>query len=253
MRASKDIIRVGNVYQTKSCGDIEVLEYYNSKHIVVRFSDGNTKISAAKEIRTGSIKNNFQPSVYGVGYRGEGKYFAKISKEGTQEYSVWSGMLRRCYDAASLVKRPTYESCTVCSDWHNFQNFAEWYTNQRGYFEGWHLDKDLTVLGNKVYAPETCALIPPEVNSLFTGSKESKDEYPTGIHFCETKQVFIVQCCSGSGQQYHGQYYSLEKAFSVYRAVKEKRIKEVANKYKEVLPDAIYNNLINYSVEMWLR
>ena len=40
----------------------------------------------------------------------------------------------------------------------------EWF--DKNYIEGWHLDKDLIVKGNKVYSPTTCMLPPGDKHLL---------------------------------------------------------------------------------------
>lgn len=78
-----------------------------------------------KEIRIGE---KHIPSVFSKGFIGEGFYKSKNSENKiTKEYSIWSGMLKRCYyqNENSIL----YSNCTVSEDWLNFQNFAIWYEN----------------------------------------------------------------------------------------------------------------------------
>lgn len=46
-----------------------------------------------------------------------------------------------------------------------FSNFAEWF--DKHHVEGWELDKDILVSGNRTYSPETCCFVPHEINVLF--------------------------------------------------------------------------------------
>lgn len=244
-------IFIGAVFKTRSFGDVVVEQYTNSTTILVRFADGNTKTVAAKELRNGSIKNDFAPHVCGVGFVGVGEYKCTEMEEGrkknTAAYEVWRGIIRRCYDKKwQQSKRPTYADCVVHKDWHNFQNFAKWFYAHRT-DPDYHLDKDLAVFGNKVYGPDTCYFIPAEVNGLFSGHSAGS-KHPRGVHFCNTKKKFIVQCHTGSRQDYFGHFDSLNEATLAYRVAKEKRVKEVAEKYKDVLPEVIYDNLTNYVV-----
>lgn len=73
-------------------------------------------------------------------------------------------MLRRCYDKEFQLKNKSYQGCTVCEEWHNFQNFAEWF--YQNYFDGACLDKDLLCCGNKTYSPDKCCLITRSLNSF---------------------------------------------------------------------------------------
>jgi hypothetical protein len=253
MRKTPETIPVGSVFVTRSSGSATVIKYEGCNQITVQFEDGTTKITASKELRTGSLKNNFAPYVHGVGFLGEGSYKAKAKgqKSGsTIEYEVWRGMLRRCYDVRSFIKHPTYVGCTVEQSWHNFQVFAEWYTKQKGFQERWHLDKDLLNIGNKVYSVTSCCLIPARVNSLFTGANKGKrGSCPKGVHFCNTKKMYIAQIHrEGAAQDYLGTYSTKDQAFAAYKVAKESYVKQIAKEYKEDLPERVYENLVNYVV-----
>ena len=60
---------------------------------------------------------------------------------GTDAYTHWKGMIRRCYDKKSLKTRPTYSDCTVCKEWLRFSVFKEWF--DKNYIQGYALDKDI--------------------------------------------------------------------------------------------------------------
>lgn len=107
-------------------------------------------------------KDRLAPSVYGIGFMGEGRYKASINYKTTRQYETWKSMMRRCYSSVSLKARPTYRDCTVCDEWHNFQNFAKWFDNN--YIKGYELDKDIKVNGNKTYSPCTCMFVSPADN-----------------------------------------------------------------------------------------
>lgn len=122
--------------------------------------------STLQNIKNGQIKYPYHKSVYGVGYYGHGKYSARTNSEKTEEYIKWFSMFVRCYDEKYQEKQPTYIGCSVSEDFHNFQNFAEWY-NRNKYECNYplELDKDFLYEGNKVYSPSTCCLIPKEINN----------------------------------------------------------------------------------------
>ena len=69
-------------------------------------------------------------TVYGVGYFGKGKYVGSIGGKKTPAYRSWQSMFTRCYCPLSKVEKRTYVDCEVHPDWHDFQDFAEWYYNQ---------------------------------------------------------------------------------------------------------------------------
>lgn len=252
MGVSKNPVKIGDKFQTRHFGEVSVVAMEGHAKITVVFADGSIKVSAGKEVRNGSIRNDCAPSVYGVGFIGEGSFLSTIGNANTPEYEAWRGVIRRCYDPASLVKHPSYTGCTVCPEWHNFQVFAEWYTKQPGYAERLALDKDLTILGSRIYSPETCSLIPMAVNSLLTGGgKRVRGDFPIGVHWCNTKLTFVAQIHSGGkAQKFLGYHACPKAAFSAYKVAKESHVKEVAAKYKHEISETIYNNLMTYSVSI---
>ncbi|HET8689672.1 MAG TPA: hypothetical protein VFM18_23950, partial [Methanosarcina sp.] len=86
-------------------------------------------------------------------------------------YNVWHGILSRCYSPKNTnYKNYGGHGVTVCDEWLVFQNFARWYLEQ--YSEpNWHIDKDILVKGNKIYSPETCCIIPGELNTIISNKK----------------------------------------------------------------------------------
>ena len=129
------MIKVGEIYETNNYGTLEVIQYVNSKKVRVRFIDtGHERYTTSGRIRTGMLKDPFVPSVYGVGYLGSGIYKASTNGSNTKVYATWKGMLERCYSDALKRKHPTYTGCYVVKDWHNFQVFAAWFTDN--YIEG---------------------------------------------------------------------------------------------------------------------
>lgn len=56
--------------------------------------------------------------------------------------------------------------------WKYLSNFKKWYDEH--YVEGWHLDKDILMQGNKFYSPETCCFVPFEINVLFRRRTKTK-------------------------------------------------------------------------------
>lgn len=105
--------------------------------------------------------NNFEKIICGVGYTGDGKYTPRGKPE-----RVWQSMLLRCYSDSYREQYPTYIGCTVIEEWHNFQNFHIWFKDN--YVDGYHLDKDLKVYGNKEYSKHSCTFVPNKINTFFS-------------------------------------------------------------------------------------
>ena len=159
---SPSSVRVGEVFPTK-CGDLVVEKYVSALEIVVKFvGTGFSTVTNAGNIRQGSVKDPYVPSTFGVGFLGFGKHKANSRRMRSTAYVCWHNMIKRCYCKKYQEKQPWYSGCSVVKSWHNFQNFAEWYYDN--YVDGFELDKDIKVFGNKVYSPEFCQFVPPQVN-----------------------------------------------------------------------------------------
>ena len=246
----KNTIQVGDVFTTTEGYQVKVLEYINYKNINVIFCDtGYKKTVRGQELKNGHVKNPFKVSVCGIGYFGHGPHKSRINGKKTRAYITWSSMLRRCYSEKSLEIKPTYESCSVVKQWHNFQNFASWYYKQKNSDKiGFELDKDLMVLGNDEYGPSVCSFIPHKINSILNDCRAARGQYPLGVH--KFKGSYVALISNGTRKQKHlGYYRTADEAYEVYRDAKEKYVREEAEKYKEVLHPKVYKNLMAYSLK----
>lgn len=108
-------------------------------------------------------------------------------------YNKWSSMLTRCYSSKFLQKNPTYKGCSVCQEWLTFSNFKAWMETQD--WEGKQLDKDILLINNKIYSPETCVFVEQKVN-LFLN-----DLCVGNIGSCWNSKAnkYMAQCSDGKG------------------------------------------------------
>lgn len=240
---------------------MKIVEYKEAQDVIVEFQDEykarvHTNYSAFKK---GNVKNPYDREVFGVGYIGEGKYKSR-GEDGkhTKVYKTWRSMICRCYDPYEINKRPTYIDCYVCEEWHNFQNFAQWFyenvyncNNER-----MDLDKDILIKGNKIYSPETCVFVPERINKLFIKRDKTRGEYPIGLTYSKSSNKLLVQCSvfeNGKGKIKYLGYFPLNKpfqAFYAYKIFKENYIKQVADEYKGMIPQKIYDAMYRYKVEI---
>ena len=188
-------------------------------------------------------------TVYGVGYFGKGKYVGSIGGKKTPAYRSWQSMFTRCYCPLSKVEKPTYVDCEVHPDWHNFQDFAEWYYNQPCCDMGYELDKDIICKGNRVYSPEFCCLVPRELNSLLTNNKASRGEYPIGVNFRKGTGRYEVRTNEHGIRKHIGIFDSIEDAFLGYKAAKERYIRMMAMKYVGILPRNAFESLMMLEID----
>ena len=249
-RPKKD--RTGEIGYNNDGEKMVIIRYGDYADIDVQFNDG-TIINHRRydHFKNGEIKNPMFPNIYGVGYFGIGD-FKSTDENGknTKCYNTWIDMLRRCYDPKFHEKEPTYENCTVCEKWWNFQVFAEWYYENYYEIEGqtMALDKDILCKGNKVYSADTCVFVPVSINSLFVKRDNERGEYPIGVSKHGNK--FRIKLSKGDGKIYLDTYATVEEAFQAYKQAKEEYIKEVVEKYKSQIPHELYEAMMNYEVEI---
>lgn len=243
----------GTVFSTFHYGDVEVLEYIDNNNVLVKFlNTGNIRRVNSANLRHGCIKDVASERraklIYGVGYPGLGRY----SKSSNPKiYNIWVAMLGRCYNAKFLQKEPAFIGCSVCNEWHNFQNFAQWYVDNSKR-DDYQLDKDVLHKNCKTYSPDTCLLLPEEINKMFVMRKNCRGEYPIGVTACTNSTgLFVAKLGNKYGfKRYLGCFHSTDKAFEAYKFAKEQLIKYVANLHKEEISEKAYNALLNYKVEI---
>lgn len=99
-------------------------------------------------------------------------------------YVKWKEMLRRCYDKTWLETNPSYFGCKVCDHWLYLSNFIEWVDSQPN--KDWincQLDKDILVVGNKVYSEYTAAFVSKGINLFITDHSAARGNYLLGVSF----------------------------------------------------------------------
>ena len=245
---------VGKVCKSKSSGDFEVLKYNDNRNVEIQFlKTGFEMVARLDHIRNGNVKDQYSPSVYGVGILGT-KYPSTVNGRNTKEYGLWQNMLKRCYSDGSKKKRPTYEGCEVSDKFKSYEYFYEWCHSQIGFDNDgngnpFQLDKDLLVKGNKVYSESTCVFIPSEINLLLTKCTNSRGEHLIGVYWSKRDKAFVAQVNkSKGGREYLGSFNTEIEAFNAYKTAKESFIKEQAEKYKSQIDERAYNALMNYEV-----
>jgi hypothetical protein len=158
-------ISVGKVFKSKSTGYFQIVDIISPTKVKVRFlNTGYETFTQNSHIRRGNVKDHLFPCKFGVGYLGDMCGKTHSNGKPIASYVCWHNMLTRCYDPNYVTKFPTYKGCSVCFEWLNFSTFNSWHNEN--YIEGFHLDKDLLVKGNKVYSPNTCKFISAKDNYL---------------------------------------------------------------------------------------
>lgn len=156
-------------------------------------------------------------------------------------------MIIRCYSNDYHQREPSYKECSVCEEWLNFQNFAKWW--DINYLEGGDLDKDLLVKDNKIYSPKYCCILPKQINIALVKNKYRRGSTLIGVRKRSDCYGYHATIHKYGKSINLGMFATEQEAFDVYKLAKEAYIKELANKFKEILPLNVYNKLLTYKVD----
>lgn len=223
---------IGSVHEVKA-GKLEVVEQISSSKVKVRFIDtGYEREAQTAHIEVGSVQDRLRKSVNSIGFLGVGNYPTRIDGKLTPAYAKWKSMLERCYpqSESQRLKYVDYSDCSVSSDWHNFQNFAEWF-NSHKFDSDWQLDKDLKIAGNKVYSSDTCLLLPSDIHHLFNvghGQKKLDANMKLGV---SVAGGFYVATFKGKEL---GKFKTPWEAYSEYCKAKSDALKTALKEYRKL-------------------
>lgn len=241
--------KVGTIKNNNQGTPMKIVAYHKYNDMEVQFLDEHGYVKEhvlCGAFDRGEVKNPYDRTVFGVGYLGVGEYSTGQVKNQPLEYITWSNMLGRCYSKRmSENQRSYYGITTVCEEWQNYQVFAKWFwDNYYEVDERLHLDKDILNPKNTVYSPKNCILVPQRINELFH-YKPKKNGLPSGITLTNACR-YSVTCCGSS----LGTYATLEEAYGTYAIEKERIIKQVADEYKNIIPQKVYDALYQYKVKI---
>lgn len=243
----------GQVFKTNNYGDLIIVCYYNSKKVLVRFLEtGYETCCQLDKLLQGKVKDKFTATVFGVGIIGEESI--RCNGSISRSYTVWSNMLKRCYNTSSLESRPSYKQCYVSKDFTHLKMFNDWYKSQIGSTDtdeagkAFSLDKDILIKGNKVYSPETCCFVPNEINAILLKHDAGRGKHPIGVTYHKATGKYRSTLSIFNQSFYLGLYDCEVEAFQAYKVAKERYIKEVAEKWKDKIDERVYMALNNWEV-----
>ena len=246
--------RIGERFETNEGYVVEIVEYNSSSDLWVEFQDKHRSRvhTTYQHCRKGEIKNLYHPSVYGMGFIGQGEYKSKVNGKRTKYYKYWQDMLERCYDEKYHKKQPTYKDCFVNEEAHCLQDFGAWFDENYYEIEGeqMELDKDILCKGNKEYSFNTMIFVPQRINVLFIKNDAIRGDLPIGVNYDKKSNKYRTQCQTLGHQKCLGYYNTPHEAFLAYKEFKEQYIKQVADEYKGRIPDRLYEAMYAWEVEI---
>ena len=229
----------------------KIIEYNNTDDIYVRILDDYETIihNTWHNISRGMFHNPYSPTILNTGIIGNTKTY----EHGYLKYSykVWMDMITRCVDISE--KFINYKDCYFCDEWIIYETFEKWY--DKNYWEcddeTMCLDKDILIKGKRLYSPNTCVVVPTNINLLFLKSNKSRGNLPIGVRTMGKK--FQARCSIDNNAKVLGIFKTINEAFDCYKTFKESYIKQVANSYKSKYPNfpqKLYDAMYSYEVEI---
>ena len=194
----------------------------------------------------------------------EQEYIEYHNKASHNAYKVYNGIKARCADTKDNDNiRDCYDKSTMWQEWlEDPKEFVKWYLEH--YYEcgdeQMDVDKDLFGDGSGMYAPEFCCILPKGLNTLLANSKKHYKEgespentLPLGVNYnSRTKKYYGVIQFTGTERQITlSEWDTLEDAFAEYKVMKQADILMVAAKYKESVPDYIYDRFLTVEVKAY--
>lgn len=241
-------LQIGDINQNTYGTLMKIIAYRSADDIDVEFLDSNHYIkehTTSSNFNRGGIKNPYDKTLYGIGYLGDGKF---KTSPGTNrhytEYDIWHGIIERCYIERKHKYKAYYGTTEVCDEWLNYQNFAQWYHDH--YYDiddRLEVDKDIKYPCNKVYSPHHCLLVPQKINMLFM-NKPNKRGLPNGIR--EAQGLYYAKY----NHKELGKSDTLMGAYKLYADAKKEAIVAIANKYRDKIPDELYQAMLNYEIKI---
>ena len=241
-------VKVGDVMPTTKSGDCLVIKIEGKGRITVVFKENinHDIITDYRTLKAGNILNPYFARYYGIGYLGVGKYRMSKNKQPTPSYSAWRFLMMRLFCEKRLLINPTYRGCTICKSWCNFQVFSDWFYSHESYGLGYELDKDLLISGNRHYSPETCVMIPQEINKALKTAQVNS--VVAGVRKRKNTKGYQVRVTEHGKRRHVGEFYTEEEASAAYVKAKEEYIHSLAENWKGKIEERAYQALKSWTV-----
>lgn len=192
----------------------------------------------------------------------EQEYIEYENKATYQAMKIYATIKTRCGDIAGNDKiHNCYEKSTMYRLWLDEpKEFVKWYLEH--YYEvageSMAVDKDLFGDGSGMYHPDFCCILPQGLNTMLANNKkhykegETKDNtLPLGVRYNGKSNKYYGEITfTGTDKTIRlSEWDTPEDAFAEYKIMKQADILLMAARYKENIPDYIYNKLLKVKVE----
>lgn len=229
MKNSIEKFGIGTVHITNEGYSVEVIEKLNKNKRTVVFLDEYRAVLTCnlESVLTGAISNPYRKSVCGIGFHGVGKYKSSENNKKTLAYKKWHGILCRVTNIE--IKNNPYKNTAICEEWHNFQNFGEWFDkNYPAHIENikFHIDKDLLQyeVEDKIYSPNTCVFLPECINVFLTNKNSRNKTGIIGVSWCKRDKKWKSSIKNFQGKHVNlGRFSDINEASLAYQKARSEQ------------------------------
>lgn len=192
----------------------------------------------------------------------EQEYIEYENKATSHAYKVYNGIKERCGNTKDNGKTgKCYDKSTMWQVWlDDPKEFVKWYLNHYYECDGeeMNVDKDLFGDGSGMYCPDFCCILPKGLNTLLANSKKhykegqtSDNVLPLGVKYSsKTNKYYGEIIFTGTERTIPlSEWDTPEEAFAEYKMMKQADILLVVAKYKESIPDYIYDRFLTVEVK----
>lgn len=155
---------------------------------------------------------------------------------------VWRSLVKRCQNSRGLIGYEFSEN-----KFNDFKSFNDWAICQYGYNKvdkngrAWVLDKDIIVLDNYNYGPDTCCFVPTEINLLVAYRNSHRKNYsdlPIGSAESKADKFKAV-----FNSKHLGTFLTAEEAHFCWCDAKVAKINDVVTQNIHRLPERTLQGL----------
>lgn len=153
----------------------------------------------------------------------------------------WDNMIGRTTNG----RYECYDEVEVCEEWKDFSNYYEWFKDNWVDYDGRvDVDKDLIDKNSKIYSPETCCIIPHEINIgiRIADSAESRGT----VNWDKRRQAYKVRL-NVYTRHINTQRRKYKDALDLYFKKKDEFVKAMAEDFKDIIDKRAYDALMKYS------
>lgn len=192
----------------------------------------------------------------------EQEYIEYENRASLYAYKVYDSIKSRCGNTKNNERiGRCYDKSVMCQEWiDNPKLFVKWYLKH--YYEcgneSMAVDKDLFGDGSGMYHPDFCCILPQGLNTLLANCKKhykegetSDNVLPLGVSYSgKTGKYSSKITFTGSEKTVQlSEWDTAEEAFAEYKMMKQADILIVVAKYKESIPDYIYEKFLKVEVK----